>query len=353
MGKKPEVPAVPTKTITPAGRECELWNDEYFSQLRKDAGVADDFLNEGWSYDQLIKGGGKGGTLMVFLWGKYIVKEMSEGDHVTMLEVTPSYVEHLHNGKSLICTVFLHFRDIPSGRRFFAMRNEVGNPPFKALYDLKGCADDKTIELDGQSVEAVHKRCWNVSMWCGKCRWSEDRRKYYKGKQDAAHLELKMTAEDREQLVKQLAYDMEWLASHNLMDYSLLVAHKTEAPATKTFLQSTGDNGEEVILCLSIIDFLQKWTCGKRVARGLKVFECNKATVPPRIYAKRFQRHFEKSFVASLPAQKLGQSAEAPKAIAPPAGQEASDMSEIPQEKAVVVAGAEQPEDKGHDFCEL
>merc|ERR1719380_146048 len=83
------------------------------------------------------------------------------------------------------------------------------------------------------------------------------------------------------------------------MDYSLLVATKTEAPATSTYLNVRGDDGEDVILCLSIIDFLQKWTCGKRIARCIKVFECNKATVPPGMYAKRFQRHFEKCFVAS------------------------------------------------------
>merc|ERR1719375_999247 len=226
---------------------------------------------------------------------------MSKGDHKAMLEITESYVEHLHKEKSLICTVFLHYRDVESGRTFFAMRNEVGNPPFQQLYDLKGCADDKTLELDGKKIQDVHKRIWNLSMWCGRCSWSEERRRYYKGKQDAAHLSLRMTADQRAQLVKALEYDMEWLASHRLMDYSLLVATKTEAPATNTYLNVRGDGGEEMILCLSIIDFLQKWTCGKRVARGLKVFECNKATVPPRVYAKRFQRHFEASFVASEP----------------------------------------------------
>jgi len=261
MGK-PDVPPVPSRTITPAGRESELWNDEYFSQLRKDAGVPDDFLNEGWTYDKLEKGGGKGGTLMAFLWGKYIVKEMSEGDHKTMLEITPSYVQHLRDDRSLICTVFLHYKDTQNGRKFFAMRNEVGNGPFKALYDLKGCADDKTLELNGKSIEAVHKRIWNICMWCGKCRWTEERRRYYKGKEDAAHLTMRMTTEQRAQLVKSLAYDADWLASNRLMDYSLLVATKVVPPDTKTFLRVPGENGEEEILCLSIIDFLQKWTCG-------------------------------------------------------------------------------------------
>jgi len=321
--------SVPQSLITPAGRECEVWNDEYFSQLRKDAGVPDDFINADWSYDQLEKGGGKGGTLMAFLWGKYIVKEMNAGDHKAMLEITPSYVDHLHEDKSMISLVFLHYKDIQSGRTFFAMRNEVGNGPFHALYDLKGCADDKTIQLNGKAVKDVHKRIWNLSMWCGKCKWSEDRKTYYKGKQDAAHLKLRMTEEQRAVLVKALAYDMEWLAAHRLMDYSLLVARKTEAPATNTFLKVPGDNGSDDILCISIIDFLQKWTCGKRCARGVKVFECNKATVPPRVYAKRFQRHFEECFVASEPAEKIGQTDSGVVAIAPTAGASAAEKQSI------------------------
>merc|ERR1719456_506771 len=125
MGKDQASPS-PSDKIRPAGKDALLWNDEYFSQLRKDAKIPDDFLNDGWSYDKLEKGGGKGGTLMAFLWGKYIVKEMSKGDHLTMLSVTQSYVEHLHNGDSMICIVYMHYRDVETGRIFFAMKNEVG-----------------------------------------------------------------------------------------------------------------------------------------------------------------------------------------------------------------------------------
>merc|ERR1719313_2334744 len=112
------------------------------------------------------------------------------------------------------------------------------------------------------------------------------------------------------------------------MDYSLLVAIRTEAPSNGTthHLRVYLDNGAEAYLCLSIIDFLQKWTCGKRVARCIKVFECNKATVPPRIYAKRFQRHFEACFIGDVPPQVVGKDADAqagaPTQVAPPAGAE-------------------------------
>lgn len=298
--------------ITPAGMRAVFWHEEHFSQLRRDVGIADDFLNTGWDYSQLEKGGGKGGTLMAFLWGKYIVKELSQGDHRALLEITPSYVSHLRNGSSLLCSVFMHYRNVETGRIFFVMKNEIGNGPFNALYDLKGCADDKALELNGKSVAAVHKRIWNLRMWCGRCAWSDQRRYYYQGKQDAAHLSLHMTPEQRSALVEQLRYDTDWLGQHHLMDYSLLVALKnedtasdrsnlTQPGASKDYVCIPGGRGahNKQMLSISIIDFLQKWTCGKRIARGLKVFECNKATVPPGMYAKRFQRHFEKCFVAS------------------------------------------------------
>jgi len=293
MAKNADLEPTTSTSIRPAGREIELWHDEHFSRLRKDEGVPDSFINEGWTYDDLVKGGGKGGTLMAFLWGKYIVKEMSQGDHQAMLDVTPSYINHLTERPSLITKVFMHYRDVESGRIFFAMRNDVGKGPFKALYDLKGCADDKIIEFNGKPREAIHKRCWQIGMWCGKCRWSHERHAYYNGKVDAAHLQMPMPEDQRLSVAAQVSYDVEWLASCHLMDYSLLVAMRSEAPDNGgTCFEMVDEKGNKVFLCLSIIDFLQRWTCGKRVARCLKFTECNKATVPPHVYGRRFERHF-------------------------------------------------------------
>jgi len=289
---------VPSSTIRPAGREVELWNDDLLTQLRQKYAIPDDFLNDGWSYDNMQSGGGKGGTLMAFLWGKYIVKEMSKGDHKCMLAIAHSYVKHLCDGDSMICTVLLHYKDVDSGRCFFVMRNEVGNGPFKALYDKKGCADDKILEFNGKPRKAMHKRCWNFSMWCGKCRWSHERHAYYAGKKDAAELQVRMPEDQRAKLVQQLAYDTEWMINEGLMDYSLLIALRADAPTidSKCAYQAFEVNGNKLYLGLSIIDFLQQWGCGKRCARAIKASECNKATVPPGIYGKRFQRHFEQCF---------------------------------------------------------
>ena len=66
-------------------------------------------------------------------------------------------------------------------------------------YDLKGCADDKTLTWDGVKVrktrrgtengafkhalqvKAIHKRCWMANMWC-KSNWTPERHTYFDGK---------------------------------------------------------------------------------------------------------------------------------------------------------------------------
>ena len=49
------------------------------------------------------------------------------------------------------------------------LTNPAGFPKaYSAVYDLKGCADDKTLVLNSEKVSTVHKRIWNVHMWGSK-----------------------------------------------------------------------------------------------------------------------------------------------------------------------------------------
>jgi len=210
--------------IRPAGRQAELFNEQIFSELRAHAQVPDDFVNSGWSLENLSHGGGKGGSLMARGRDSYIVKELSKGDHECLLRIATSYGQHVQGKETLLCPIYLHFRDKATDRCFFAMRNSIGSGPFKACLDLKGCADDKFLEKDGKKIEAVHKRIWNVGMWCGQSGWSTARKVYHAGKVEARSIQLAMTKEQRDWFVGALRRDTEWLASNNLMDYSLLVA---------------------------------------------------------------------------------------------------------------------------------
>jgi hypothetical protein len=311
-------------SIRPGGCVVELFNDHIFRELRAFAQVPDDFVNTGWSLSDLSDGGGKGGTLMARIGFSYIVKEMSKGDHLNLLEITSSYANHVREGETLLSPIYLHFVDIATGRFFFVMRNGIGEGPFTVLYDLKGCADDKLIQRNGESIRAVHKRLWKVSMWCGKVAWSDERRRYHQGKMEARDVNITMTTEQKGKFTTCLRRDTEWLAEHHLMDYSLLLALK-EGPSVSPSggsgpsalaqrpMVRKGPDGTDIALYVSIIDFLQRWTMGKKVANKIKALECNKATVPPSFYAARFRRHFEDRIV-TVP------SAEGPALMAPAAG---------------------------------
>eukprot|EP00933_Yihiella_yeosuensis_P030645 TRINITY_DN24258_c0_g1_i1.p1 TRINITY_DN24258_c0_g1~~TRINITY_DN24258_c0_g1_i1.p1 ORF type:complete len:365 (-),score=54.65 TRINITY_DN24258_c0_g1_i1:180-1274(-) len=302
--------AAKPEKIRPAGLQVEIFNDHVFSELRAQAQVPDDFLDNGWSLDELVHGGGKGGSLMAFVGDSFIVKECNKGDHKMLLLIADSYKRHVLTGDTLLCPIYLHFKEFSTGRIFFAMRNSIGQGPFKALYDLKGCADDKTLHIEGKPIPAVHKRIWKVGMWCCHSTWSDNRKRYFQGKLDARKVQIVMTHDQRESFVKTLKRDTDWLASHQLMDYSLLVAIK-EAPSTSNTsngvqgrfgsqpLRRKLADGSEIQLYISIIDFLQIWTCGKNVARCIKVLERNKATIPPCLYAERFSRHFASRTMAA------------------------------------------------------
>lgn len=257
---------------------------------------------------------------MAFVGSNYIVKELSGEDHQALLAITESYVNHVLSRDSLLCLILLHFSDLRSGKHYFAMRNEVGTGPFQALYDLKGCADDKALIFNGKKIKPVHKRFWKVHLWCGRCAWNQARHAYYYGKMMAAEADFVVSEEKKAQVVRRIQHDTEWLQMHGLMDYSLLVALKMPAnigkkkiddedandanPFSISFDDEASGNGharqdiEDNMLSLAIIDFLQQWTFNKRVAQTAKSCETNKATVPPDVYARRFRAHFEERFIS-------------------------------------------------------
>lgn len=295
------------RSINPAGHDVVLFNDELFSQLRSVAGVPADFVNDGWSFDSLESGGAKGGCLMAFVGSEYVVKELSMDDHESLLEVSRSYFEHVRDGKTLLGLVFLHFEDIASSRKFMVMRNVTGGGQFLALYDLKGCNDDKTIELFGEKVLTGDDLFSTAGRLCG-CfmpkQWRKDAADSSASKIAATRVEFLVSQNQRMDVLDRIHRDSAWLSSHQLMDYSLLVGVKSGpkgfAPETvfgQSPLVRSCDDGSEVALCIGIIDFLQKWNFKKIVARSIKCLELNKATVPPAQYAERFNDYFEGRFV--------------------------------------------------------
>lgn len=159
----------------------------------------------------------------------------------------------------------------------------------------------------------MHKRIWQVHLWCGKCCWSDARREYYSGKQEAYKSAFHVTPAQKDDLVQWLRTSVHFLAERSLMDYSLMVSCQTMSvtdPSTALVIEAieeqraaskhgAGHNplpfislvaGELQVLQVGVIDFLQDWTCAKNIAMAIKVCERNKATVPPDEYGARFIR---------------------------------------------------------------
>jgi len=303
-------------------KEVELWNDGLYQRVRDAHHVPDEFLQGtvDISSAHMMPNEGKGGSPLYMTDDRmYIVKEISAGDHHALLAHVEAYVERMVAGSSLLCPIYLHFRDPSSEKLFIAMRNLLPQAgPWTAKYDLKGCADDKTLERDGRKIHAVHKRCWYVTMWCS-CNWTPERVIYKEGKVSAHTLKIDLPEAVRDEVLRDLRLDADWLSDQGLMDYSLLIGIRrfpvdrlspedsaslqaeacagvsgTSHQPVRQFAWLVGD--EVIIISVGIIDFLQTWTFGKKVARVVKMFECNKSTIPPCMYSARFQTHLAERF---------------------------------------------------------
>ena len=88
-------------------------------------------------------------------------------------------------------------------------------------FDLKGCCDDKTQELDGMEIPEEHKRCWMWGLFCCPA-CTPEYKVYKKGKDFAFEVEFNLQKEHAKDVADMIRNDALWLASLNLMDHSLV-----------------------------------------------------------------------------------------------------------------------------------
>eukprot|EP00930_Biecheleria_cincta_P098131 TRINITY_DN89813_c0_g1_i1.p1 TRINITY_DN89813_c0_g1~~TRINITY_DN89813_c0_g1_i1.p1 ORF type:complete len:471 (+),score=110.46 TRINITY_DN89813_c0_g1_i1:88-1500(+) len=315
-----------SSAIRVSGREVLLYNDQHFRKIRALHGVPDSFIATGWDLEHdLKKSDAKGGNLMAFIGNDFVVKDLNASDHASLLDIARSYAEHCVSGETLLAPMFLHWHDLETGKNFFAMGNVSGKGPFTALYDLKGCADDKMLSKAGKRIDVVHKRFYNLHLWCGTCLWSDARTTYYEGKVQARAEKFVVTEEQRRQFMTKLQRDIDWLKEAGLMDYSMLVALREGPPGTfdqgqrrawpfqQVLVRSSRNGQRDEALAVGIIDYLQKWNFSKVIAKKIKFLEPNKATIEPQPYGDRFREHFRRSFIAGnvAPAQRPPQGSSA------------------------------------------
>lgn len=298
-------------------------------QLRRQFGVPDDFLaGDAFSFKALAPSGGKGGQLIARTACRhFFVKEVCGEDEETIraADFQAAYVEHMTTRPSFICRFLALFVRATDGKTYVAMGNCLpadksaeGEGGWHKVYDLKGTADDKLMVLDGEEVEQVHKRCWNVpwmaSEGCmGGCAVDDLRKRYKRGKMTAFNDVHRMSAQQRTRTLGTLQGDATLMRSLELMDYSLIIAvRQTSAARAREDARVPGDgdlhapplvvvDGDKAtIMYFGVIDFLQRWTSKKRTAHIIKKLFAPKpiSTVPPTDYEEQFMGFFAKRFKA-------------------------------------------------------
>jgi hypothetical protein len=119
--------------------------------------------------------------------------------------------------------------------------------------------------------------------------------------------------------MQMIEQDSNLMREQGLMDYSIIVGVQRQENYTPgqdcQFSPSVAEGQPYIALhertatayYLGIIDFLQDWSGGKKVAMYIKkpVAPQPQSTVPPDEYADQFVRHFDRKFVAD--AQDLPQ----------------------------------------------
>mmetsp|Transcript_33352 Transcript_33352/g.55169 ORF Transcript_33352/g.55169 Transcript_33352/m.55169 type:complete len:375 (+) Transcript_33352:61-1185(+) len=333
----------PNSLINVGGEQCEEYDGSFYAALRAHFKLSDDFL-VGFNW-HLACGGGKGGNKLGLTDDRrFMIKELSLGDHQSLLELTPQYCAHvLANDRLLLAPFFAHIRRPSQDADFVVMGNTMVEPNLTAtdalelegeavgaaraaelaakqtytVYDLKGSADDKVLVIAGQKIPAVHLRWHNCALRVAECLHENERAeqiapgrvRYFRGKLHAREVSFSCTAQQHSSLLSAMTRDVAFLREHGLMDYSLLLSIRKlpidtpPAVVTSMFKHSTAgqllmssDGGKLVVMQVGLIDFLQRWTLTKQIARQIKFLEFNKATEPPPYYAARFLSYFARKF---------------------------------------------------------
>lgn len=305
-------PDIGRRFITIGDTQCVVLNDTYYEKVREYFGFEENFVESSFSFDDLTAGGGKGGNPMCQTSDRmFFIKELSSGDHKTLdnTKFAKALCHHIIQPPSLIDPILAHFLNPDNGLHYIAMLNVLRyDGEWEKMYDLKGCADDRLIMDKGVKVPVVRKRFYKLHVWCG-CGGAN--RKIYKdGKLEALHKpHLPINRDDKVVVMEAIERDTAFLTKHNLMDYSLIVGVSKDVNsaaddivtdigvyAGKPFVSTV--EGEDRVMYIGIIDYLQQWNGSKKVAKAIKMLEHNKATVPPKRYGARFATHFDIVLIA-------------------------------------------------------
>lgn len=274
---------------------------EIFSQLRTSFNISDDEYLSNLTGDNnallSFLSNSKSGQYFFFSNNsQFIIKTMSKSELHFLLQLLPSYYEHMcANEHSLLPKFYgvyklnnikLHNRSKQNKDLAFLISNNVfyspRNIPITQQYDLKG-------SRQGRKTDEIQKENGDIL-------------KDLNFIEDDVHLYISKNDKDK-MFYQQIKADTDWFVKHQIMDYSLLVGiaqnldntNEDEMECVKINDGAIVSNDGTAIYFLGIIDILQKYNKKKKVAgfvKGIKHEKSTLSTVPPDQYAQRFCNFF-------------------------------------------------------------
>lgn len=235
---------------------------------------------------------GKSGALFYITDDEnYFMKTITHNEEKMLLSMLPSYYDHVCKNPLTFLTQYLAHFSVQTTRnrhiRMVVMASVFNDSVFiDKKYDLKGSTHKRFAKPEELHLE-------NVTL---------------KDQDFESPIFFNPVVVDK--IHTQMAADAAYLASHHVMDYSLLLGMSAMLPEEDGFYKQTyGANEEQgpyfigyqrnaqgdkvgYRICLGIIDFLQRFRARKKVEYGCKVLQTCSAgsasVAPPHLYRERF-----------------------------------------------------------------
>jgi 1-phosphatidylinositol-4-phosphate 5-kinase len=197
-----------------------------FSKIRAHFGISDKQYLNSFQYDNIkaIKGEGKSGAFFIFTKDKqFILKTATEEERNFLWQILPHYWRYISKNPDTLLPRFYGVYSMkhegPGGVTRFIIMNNLFNTPYEPveIYDLKGSTVGR-FTTPKQRKEGVILKDVDIK--------NEERK-------------LFLADDYCRKFVRILKRDTNFLAEHNVMDYSLLLGIHYETPDN---IQKTKDN---------------------------------------------------------------------------------------------------------------
>lgn len=305
-----------------------------FDAVRSALSITDDDFKDSFAVvpmkGTVLDGGRSGSVIVSSADEKYVFKTATPSERNTLLNLLDDYLTHLEGNPQSFLAKFVGLYEIRPGGSprttcVIVMTNvlaQTGELDIEEVYDLKGSY------VDRRTITQAKASSNSPGTLFTKVRKDMDLRRLF-------HLGAARAA-----IIEQLKKDVAFLASHKLMDYSMMIgvhnchedgeccAPRREAEATaiaevgegqarqlfgirtvetsghlqESQMIASGSDGATSVLFLGVIDLLQEWTLSKTAeafvkAKVLRRDEGGLSAVNPERYAQRFVDFLSRRFI--------------------------------------------------------